>query len=180
MADAPTDAPATGTSNPPVAPTAPDSPATGEDEPLAQGGRKALTAERARVKELQDRLKELEPLAESARKREEAEKTETQKLNDALAGERDARTKAETLLLRYTVGSDKKVPAGLIPFLTGTTKEEIEQAADALLAELGDRPQMPGRPAERMTDGRPSTSGLEGKDPMALIAMGRGQDTSKH
>lgn len=149
-------------------------------ETLGEGGKKALVAERKARKEAENRLKELEPLADELRKRQEAEKTESQRSAEALTAERDARARAETNLLRYTIGADKGVPAKLIKFLTGTTKEEIEQAADELLAEVGaNKPVMPGRPTERMANGQPSASGLDDKDPMALIAMGRGQTPTK-
>jgi hypothetical protein len=172
MADAPApDAPATDAPTPPA-----DTPS---DEPLGEPGKRALDAERRKATELERRVKELEPLAKAARERDEAEKSETTKLNEALAGERNARTKAETDLLRYTVGATKGVPANLIGHLTGSTKEEIEQSADALLEALGDaRPQMPGRPTERngpIANGKPSKSSLDDEDPMELIRRGRAQ-----
>lgn len=183
MSDTPsTDAPATGTPTP--QPPQPPAPTPQPDEPLGEPGKRALDAERTQRKELERRLKELEPLAKAAQEREEAEKSETTKLNEALASERGARSKAEADLLRYTVGIAKAVPANLIGHLTGSTKEEIEQSADALLAAVGDaRPQLPGRPTERangrMTDGKPSRSTLDDEDPIALIRMGRGQETPK-
>lgn len=148
------------------------------------GLKKAFQTERETRKALEAKVKELEPLARAAREREDAEKSETTKLNEALAGEREARTKAERDLLRYTVGVAKNVPANLIGHLTGSTAEEVEQSADALLAALGEaRPQMPGRPKEpingRVTDGKPSRSTLDDEDPMTLIAMGRGQTPTK-
>jgi hypothetical protein len=178
MADpAPNPVPVPGPDNPPVPPPpAPTPPATDGDEVLGEGGKNALVAERKARKELEARLKELEPLAKAAKEREEAEKTEAQKLNEALAGEREARTTAEAELLRYVIGAEKKVPAELVKFLAGTTKDEVEQSADALLAAVADnRPTMPGRPAERMVNGRPSTSSLDTLDPAALIALGRDQ-----
>jgi hypothetical protein len=160
----------------PTQPTISTSPTTDEDEPLGDGGKKALIAERARAKELADRLKELEPLAKAARERDEAEKSETTKLNEALAGERDARGKAEVALLRYTIAATKGVPSELVKFLTGSSKEEIEQSAAELLEAVGNnKPAMPGRPAERMVNGRPSTSSLDKDDPVTLIRKGRGE-----
>lgn len=181
MADAPApDAPATD------APTPPPPPAnTPPDEPLGEPGKRALDAERRKATELERRVKELEPLAKAAQEREEADKSETTKLNEALAGERTARTKAEADLLRYTVGVAKGVPANLIGHITGATKEEVEQSADALLEALGEaRPQIPGRPTERSTNGRmangqPSKSTLDEEDPIALIRRGRGQEAPK-
>lgn len=185
MADPTPDAPATSapiqSNTPPITTsTSANRPPDG-DEPLGEGGKKALQAERQRAKDLERQLKELEPVIQKAREREDAEKSETTKLNEALAGEREARTKAERDLLRYTVGVAKGVPANLIGHLTGSTNEEVEQSADALLAALGEaRPQIPSRPTERVpnaraTDGKPVRSTLDDEDPIALIRMGRGQ-----
>lgn len=178
MADAPpTDAPATDAPTTEPAPTpAPEPTSSTTDEPLGEGGKRALTAERQRARELEQKLKELEPLAEEARKRADAEKSETTKLNEALAGERDARGKAEVALLRYTVAADRGVPPDLVKFLTGTTKDQVEQSANELLEAVGNnKPAMPGRPAERMVDGRPSKSSLDKDDPVTLIRKGRGE-----
>ena len=161
----------------PIKPMPPTSPTT-DDETLGEPGKKALDAERKARRDAENRLKELEPLAEEARKRAEADKTEAQKAAEALGAERDARTKAETSLLRYTVAADKGVPSNLVKFLSGTTKEEVEQSATELLAELGTtKPSMPGRPTERLTNGKPSnTNKLDSVSPEDLIRMGRGID----
>lgn len=67
---------------------------------------------------------------------QEAQKTETQKLADAkAAAERDAAA-AKLEVARVTVAAAKGVPAAL---LSGTTKEEMEASADALLAWAGKR-----------------------------------------
>lgn len=147
------------------------------------GLRKALQSERQLRRTAQGRVKELEPFEKAIKDAEEANKSELQKINEALSGEREARTKAEAQLLRYSVGVAKSVPSTLIGHLTGSTKEEVEASADALLAALGEaRPQIPGRPTERMpnarsADGKPVRSTLDDEDPMALIRMGRGQTT---
>lgn len=60
---------------------------------------------------------------------------------ERLGGERDElkgrAESAETKLLRYEVAADKGVSPKLAKFLSGSTKEEIEEAADELLAEVG-------------------------------------------
>jgi hypothetical protein len=184
MGDTPTDASATDAnvtppSNPApnLDPTPPTPPATDEDA-LGDAGKKALDAERKARRDVEAKLKELEPLAEEARKRAEADKSEATKSAEALASERDARGKAEVELLRYKVGAAKGVPSNLVQFLTGSTKEEVEQAADTLLAELGtNKPSMPGRPTERLANGQPSnTNKLDKQSPEELIKMGRGID----
>lgn len=179
MSDAPpTDAPATDAPNTIPHPTDQNTtqPTTNGDEPLGDGGKRALDAERKARRDAEAKLKELEPLIAAAKEREDAEKSETTKLNEALTGERDARTKAELQLLRYTVAADKGISPKHVKFLTGSTKDEIEQSADELLAEFGTpKPGMPGRPSERLVEGRPSKSKLDQDDPVTLIRKGRGE-----
>jgi Domain of unknown function (DUF4355) len=157
-------------------PTVPE-PEAEHDEPLGDGGKRALDRERKARRDAEAKLKELEPLAKAAQDKADAEKTELQKTTEALTAERDARAKAETALLRHEVAIEKGVPSKLVRFLMGGTKEEVEASADALLAELGngDRPAVPTKPAERMATGKPSSS-LDGEDPMALIKRARRLD----
>jgi uncharacterized protein (DUF885 family) len=144
------------------------------------GLKAAFKAERDRRKALEGQIKELEPLAKAAKDAEEANKSEVQKATEKLAKETEARRLAEQALMIQTVGSEKGVPANLIKFLTGTTKAEVEAAADELLSAMGDaKPSMPGRPTERMVNGKPSGNQLDGLDPVSLIRMGRGQSPLK-
>lgn len=159
---------------------APEPPKPDPEPEDLTGLKAALKAEREMRKSAEGKVKELTPFEEAAKKAEEANKSEVQKANEALSSERDARTTAETKLLRYEVGAAKNVPSNLVKFLSGTTKAEIEQAADDLLAELGTtKSAMPGRPTERMVNGQPSKSKLDLADPMTLIRMGRGEEAPK-
>jgi hypothetical protein len=177
----PTDAPAMGSEVNNIKPStteppAPKADATSDDGDMGEPGKKALEAERKARRDAEAKLKELEPLAEEARQKADAEKTELTKAQEALVSEREARTKAENELLRYVVGADKGVPPKLLRFLHGTTKEEVEASADALLAEVGNnKPTLPTRPTERLSSGKPSSS-LEDDDPIALIEKARGRD----
>jgi hypothetical protein len=183
MAVTPPKEPAKGDPPPPDLDPPPD--ATGEpnetddkpdDAELGDAGKRALQRERSARRAAEAKLKELEPLAKEAAERAEAEKSELTKTNEALAAERDARVKAETALLRHEVAASKGVPANLARFLTGADKEEIEAAADVLLAEVGTKPapSVPGRPnaTTAVSNGRPSTSN-EDLDPLALITKAR-------
>jgi hypothetical protein len=177
MGDAPnpTEAPAMDAEvNTSTTPPAPD--ATSNDGDMGDTGKKALEAERKARRDAEARLKELEPLAEEARQKADSEKTELTKAQEALLTERDARTKAETALLRYEVGAEKGVPMKLVRFLHGTTKEEVEASADALMAEVpnANKPALPTRPTERLSNGKPSSS-LEDDDPIVLIEKARGR-----
>jgi len=180
MGDTPAPAPAPGA--PPPAPTpipgldpAPE-PAVPGEEALGEPGKKALDAERTARRELERKLKELEPLAKAAKDAEEANKSEVQKATEKLAKETEARKLAEQALMVQTVGVEKGLSAQLIKFLTGSTKAEVETNADELLKAMGDnKPTMPGRPTERMVNGKPSGNQLDGLDPVTLIRMGRGE-----
>lgn len=74
---------------------------------------------------------------------EEANKTEAQKLADRLAAAEAKAQEAELRALRSDVSREKGVPAEL---LTGTTAEELNAAADRLLAFRGEAPKPPVAP----------------------------------
>lgn len=79
--------------------------------------------------------------AEEYRKLQDKDKTEAQREKDrADAAERKA-LELEARVLRSDVASEKGVPAAL---LTGTTKEELEASADALLAFRGEQDKKKG------------------------------------
>lgn len=118
-------------------------PATVPDEPLGDGGLKALEAERQARKDLERRLKELEPLAAKAKELEEANKTEAQRLADELAAATAERTTAATELARLQAAM-AKAPAGMpaadvarwAARLQGSTVEELEADAEELFATI--------------------------------------------
>lgn len=66
---------------------------------------------------------------------EEAQKTETQKLADRLAAAEKKAQDAELRALRADIAQAKGVPAAL---LTGSTEDELNASADALIAFRGD------------------------------------------
>ena len=74
---------------------------------------------------------------------EEAQKSEAQKLADRLAAAEAKAQEAELRALRSDVSREKGVPADL---LTGTTAEELNAAADRLLAFRGEAPKPPVAP----------------------------------
>lgn len=104
------------------------------DEPLGEGGLKALNAERearaaaekaakdalARVKEFEDR-----------------DKSEAQKQQEALEQAQKELAELTVAKTRAEVAAAKGVPAVL---LNGSTQEELEASADALIAFKGEQP----------------------------------------
>lgn len=146
-----TEPPATGepTPAPTTEPPAGDPPEN-DDGDLGEGGKKALAAERKKRKELEAAIRDLEPLAKKAREAEDANKTEIDRAREAHATEAGLRKAAESKLLRFEVGADKGVPGNLLRFLHGETREELEEAADALLTEIGSKDTgKPKPPADR-------------------------------
>ena len=113
--------------------------ATGE---LGEGGQKALAAERkaraAAEKTASAAQKQLDDMAKRLQAFEDRDKSEAQKLAERAQTAEAAAAKASSKLLRYEVASDKKLPPGWAGRLQGSTKEELEADADALLKELGE------------------------------------------
>jgi hypothetical protein len=107
------------------------------EDQLGDAGQKAIKAERARASAAEKRVAELEA---DAQKRADAELTETELLKKENASLTERATKAERDALRVLVASEKKLPSVLAARLNGTTKEELEEDADALLAAFGGLP----------------------------------------
>lgn len=64
---------------------------------------------------------------------EDAGKTEQERLSEQLAIAAKERDEAAGKLTRYEVAADKSLPQNAVALLTGSTREEIEASADALL-----------------------------------------------
>lgn len=99
---------------------------TAEDNPLGDGGIKALQAEREARKAAEKALAE-------HKETWEAEKAE---LAGKLSRETQAKQAAELSVLRTSVLASKKVPERLAGYVTGGTKEELEASADKVLADF--------------------------------------------
>ncbi|MFV8169835.1 hypothetical protein [Mycolicibacterium peregrinum] len=134
------------------APEGDPNPTPTPDEPLGEGGKKALDAERearktaeAQAKDLQRQLDAANAQVAAAKKGDQPEwQQRFEELQETLKGEIEARAKAEeaaqaaTLAqLRTDRASDKGLPAVLAKKLTGTTAEEIDAEIDELLPHLG-------------------------------------------
>ena len=75
---------------------------------------------------------------------EEANRTESEKIADRLAAAEKRAAELEGAALRSTVAEAKGVPSAL---LSGSTQEELEASADALLAFRGEQKQTPSSSA---------------------------------
>lgn len=109
----------------------------GEDEPLGEGGVKALRAERKRAADAEKRANAAE---EQLREIADAEKTDLQRAQDRLA-ELEAQVKEyegerARNAMRANVLATKNVPSEWADFVKGDTEDEMNAAADKILANL--------------------------------------------
>jgi hypothetical protein len=93
---------------------------------------KRLARERAKY----SNFDEIKAKAEKFDEVEESKKSDLDKLTGKLTKAEERALKAERALLVSEVAREKGVPVAL---LTGSTKEELEAAADALIAFRGDK-----------------------------------------
>lgn len=101
-------------------------PTTDETEGLAEAGRKALAAERARANAAEKQLRALQAQLDDATSRA----ANLEAANGDLTAQLTDREKAN---LRLTVGLEKGLPKGLIDRLKGDDEESLAADADALL-----------------------------------------------
>lgn len=123
-----------------VAPQEPTAVAPEVVEPLGDAGKAALESERKARREADRQVKDLAAKLQAI---EDRDKTEAQKLADRAAAAEAKASALELKVLRADVAAAKGVPAGL---LSGTTQEEMEAAADALLVFKGATPKLPAAP----------------------------------
>lgn len=137
----PTTPPATPPADPAPTPATPEATATTEPdpsttEPLGDAGKKALQIERDARKKAEDDYKALQQqIADS-------QKTAEQKAADALAAAHASANEAAGKALRYEVAAAKGLDLALAARLTGSTKEELEADADALMALIPTAPEV--------------------------------------
>ncbi len=106
----------------------PAPPAATADEQLGDGGQKALKSEREARKKAEDDLKALR------QEIEDSKKTAEQKAADDIAAAKAEAGQSSAKALRYEVAAEKGLDLKLAARLTGSTKEELEADADALMA----------------------------------------------
>lgn len=132
-----------------VTPEAPETPlepvAMTEDAPLGEPGLAALKAEREARADLERQLKEYKDRDKTDTERQ-AEETETLRRENA---------ELKSGALRASIAADKGVPVHL---LSGSTKEELEASADALITFRGERANTPLVVPTEGTSPRPSKS----------------------
>lgn len=123
-----------------------------------------LERERAKFQDYEELKKKAEAFDKAAEESKSAEERAADRLAQAEAKAREAEERAaaaEAVALRAEVAADKGVPA---TFLTGSTREDVEKAAGALLA---------------WKNGSAGTGGAGGLGPGARNARGNGS-TERH
>jgi hypothetical protein len=164
---------------------------TGNKPDGADGGDgKDLAAEVEKWKTMsrrhEQRAKENAAAAQRLKELEDADKSETERLMEASKAAEKRAEEAEAKALRYEVAADKNVPAKLARFLTGSTREELEAAADELIEATGGNGKEPGtgessgetgggKPKEKLRGGASSEDDSEEKpvsDVLAAIPRG--------
>lgn len=130
----------------PTAPPAGEQPKGDEDEPLGPAGKKALIAERERAEAAERELAALRREIEDGKKTAEQRAAEEREALQRAAAENAAKA------LRYEVAAEKGLDLKLAPRLTGTTREELEADAEALMALI---PRAEPTPEPTPTPGQP-------------------------
>lgn len=126
--------PASGSAMPPADPTAPNPQTPAPDEPLGEGGIKALHAEREsraaaerQVAELAARVKEFE----------DANKTAEEKAAEQLATLQRTSAENAAKALRYEAAAKAGIPLSAAGRLQGTTLDELVADAESLKQLIG-------------------------------------------
>lgn len=105
----------------------------------------------SRAKENLNAAKANETAAKRLAEIEEAQKSEAEKASERVAAAEKRAAELELRSIRAEVAAAKGVPANL---LSGSTQEELEAAADALIAFRGEAPKGPVVPGQGKTPDR--------------------------
>lgn len=147
-----------------------------KSEELGDGGKRALEAERKARRAAEKRAQDAEAKVKEA---EDVDKTVTERLQGQVTELTKQAEAAQAKATRFEVAAAKGLSLAQARRLVGSTKEELEEDADSMRAELGldnDKPEgetppkktekdeegVFGRPRERM---RPGASNEEDEEP---------------
>ncbi len=94
-------------------------------------------------------------LAAKWREYEESLKPLQEKLADDLNSAKAEAESARTALMRYEIASEKGIPSDAIKLLNGSSREELEEAADVLVALIANQSK-PNTPMPDLNQGKPT------------------------
>lgn len=124
---------------------------------------------KAEARKWEKRAKEANQFREAAEKWQEYEaslKPEQERLADELKQAQSDAQAAKLALVRYEVAADKGLPAESIKLLNGASREELEEAADSLMAIIAKQSE-PKTPKVDPTQGRVTQNGTSTQDQFA-------------
>lgn len=128
-------------------------------ESTPQGEQTDSTDWKAEARKWEKRAKDANgdrELAQKWREYEASLKPAQERLAEELAAAKTEAEAARISLLRYEIAAEKNIPAEAIRLLNGSSREELEEAADALVALIAAQSK-PKTPAPDASQGRPAT-----------------------
>lgn len=166
--------------SPPAAPqpTAPPVPAPppSDEEPLGEGGKKALEAERQARKAAEKVQKDLEA---QLRAIQEKDQTELERAQSRLAELEKNYATAEAQRLRLQVATAHGITSEDLVLMTGTTEEELTAQATRIAALNSNRAAATAPPAFATSPGQLAGNGTP-PAPATTVSAGRELYRSKH
>lgn len=132
------------------------------DEP--QG--KPETDWKAEARKWETRAKADHDAANRWREFEASQKSEYEKLADELAKSKSEAEAAAVKLMKFEVAAQKGIPAEALDLLNGSSREDLEAAADKLLALIAEQSK-PNAPKPDLNQGKPATAGKSPADQFA-------------
>lgn len=117
---------------------------------------------KAQARKWEARAKEAQAdreLAAKWREYESSQKSEHEKLAEELAKANAIASEATSKLTRYEVAAIKGIPADAIDLLNGSTREDLEAAADKLMSLIADQSK-PKSPRPDDLQGKPATGNV--------------------
>lgn len=121
---------------------------------------------KAEARKWENRAKADHDAAKRWREFEQSQKSDVEKMADELARFKAEASEASSKLLKFEVASQKGIPAEALDLLNGSTREELESAADKLLSLIADQSK-PTTPKPDANQGKPSTGGTTTGDQFA-------------
>lgn len=132
-------------------------------------GEAASTDWKAEARKWESRAKAAKADSEAAQKWREYEaslKPVQERLAEELASAKAEASEASLKLTRYEIAAQKGVPSEAVELLTGSTREELEAAADKLLTLIANQSK-PISPKPDFNQGKPATGGSSTADQFA-------------
>lgn len=121
---------------------------------------------KAEARKWEARAKADHEAANQWREFETSQKSDVEKMADELARFKAEASEASTKLLKFEVASQKGIPAEALELLHGSTREELERAADKLLSLIADQSK-PNTPKPDLNQGKPPVGGASTGDQFA-------------